>query len=235
MAVWDELLYEDDKKLLAELGMRNPRVKRGFGDRPALLIIDMGNGAVGEDRPIWEQVDQAPYTSGPYAWAAIPHIQKLKVAARAAGIPVICFQGIWKLQHDLPGANDPNFHLSELNPLSKLHPSTAPEEGDLLIQKHHASGFFQTPLLAILLHKNIDTLILTGNATSGCVRATAVDASYYPNFQISVVEEAVFDRFLLSHKAALFDMAFKYCNVVKADETLEYFDKIGAVAAEQEK
>ena len=230
MAVWNDVLSENDRKVLAA---RKPREFSGFGERPALVIIDMNVGAVGEDRPIYEQLDRYPTAMGNYAWEAIRHMQKLIPAARAARIPIIYSKHVFKVIHGLPRCDDPTYPFSELSPLSELQPEIAPEPGDLLIEKQRASVFFHTPLLYVLMDKKVDTLIIIGNSTSGCVRATAVDGSYYPSFKVAVVEECVFDRIELSHKTALFDMQFKYCDVVKLDQVMGYLGQIAEIKAER--
>jgi len=233
MAIWDNLLSDHDKQVLAARAQRASKLKGGisrgkeFGERPALLNIDMNIGAVGENRPIYEQLDRYPSACGPYAWAAIPYQQELMAGARTAGVPVILTLGTFQAIHQLPGYDDPDYSHSELSPQSEFQPEVAPQPGDLFVEKaNHASVFFDTPLLRILLNKKIDTLLLMGNSTSGCVRATAVDGSYYPNMRIFLIEEATFDRFELSHKAALFDMNMKYATVVSASEVLDYFQRL---------
>ena len=230
MALWDSLLSEHDKKVDS---FRKFRQQTGFGERPALIVIDMNVGAVGEDRPIFEQLDKYPGACGPFAWAALKHMQKLIPAARNAGVPVIYSKHIFKAIHGLPKHDDPSFPYSELSPLSEIQPEVAMEPGDLLIEKQKASVFFHTPLLYVLMAQKVDSLILIGNSTSGCVRATAVDGSYYPAFKISVVEECVFDRIELSHKAALFDMQFKYCDVVGVDKTMKFLEQLAEIKAER--
>jgi nicotinamidase-related amidase len=97
----------------------------------------------------------------------------------------------------------------------------APEPGELVIRKVRASGFFGTPLPAFLVELGIDTLVMCGNSTSGCVRATCLDARNL-GYKIAVVEECVFDRNWLSHKVNLFDMNCKYADVMWLDEVLDY-------------
>ena len=230
MAKWDDLLSKHDREVMAAgVKIRKPT---GFGERPALLVIDMNIGAVGEDRPIYEQLDRYPLACGPYAWAAIRQIQKLLPVAREAGIPIIYSKHIFKASHGLPRHDDPTYSFSELSPLSEFHPETFPQEGDLIIEKQRASVFFQTPLLYVLQNQQVDTLIIVGNSTSGCVRATTVDASYYPSFKVSVVEECVFDRVELSHKAGLFDIQFKYGDLVSLNQAIDYLEQIQAIKAE---
>ena len=220
MPIWDSFLTETDKKMLAA---RKPRNKSHaeFGERPAVLVIDMNKGAIGEDRPIWEIVDQLPGAMGDKAWASIRHMQDLLPKARAAGIPVIYSNNIYRVTSGLPRAADPKFGFSELNPMSELHEAVAMQEGDWLVEKQRPSVFQQTGLLYMLLVNKIDSLIVTGNSTSGCVRATVVDAIGY-DFKTSIVEECVFDRIEMSHAGALFDFNMKYGDVVSVGETYEY-------------
>ena len=218
MRVWEDLLTEHDRKVIAG---RPARQLAGFGDRPALIVIDMNAGAVGEDGPIYEHVDRYPGSCGNFAWAAIPHQQKILSKARKAGIPVVYSRHVFRAIHDLPRAKDPTFQYSELNTQSEIHPEVAMGPGDLLIEKQRASVFFQTGLIYTLLNKKVDSLIIIGNSTSGCVRATVIDGAGYA-FKVSVVEECVFDRIEMSHKASLFDMQFKYCDVNSVDEVCDF-------------
>ena len=218
MAVWDDALTEQDRKVVE---LRPPRPLTGFGERSALLVVDMNRGAVGEDRPIAEQLDRYPGACGNFAWDAIRHMQRLIPAARGAGIPVIYSRHIFRATHDLPRAKDPSYSYSELSPVSELQPEVAPQPGDLLIEKQRASLFFQTGLIYMLLNKKVDTLLITGNTTSGCIQATAIDGLGY-EFKVAVIEECVFDRIEMSHKASLFDLQFKYCDVISVDRAYEH-------------
>ena len=229
MAVWDKFLTENDKKMLSAqgggLGGRHSQRSSEFGERPAVLVIDMNEGAVGEDRPVWEVVEKIPGAMGDKAWAAMRHMQDLLPKARAAGIPVIYSKHIFRAIHDMPGAKNPDFVYSELNPLSEIHEVVAMQPGDMLIEKQRASVFFQTGLVYMLMNKKIDNLILTGNSSSGCVRATAVDAGGY-NFKVSIVEDATFDRIEASHAMSLFDMNMKYGDVVSIGDVYEYIASV---------
>jgi maleamate amidohydrolase len=223
MAVWDPFLTENDRKVLAA---RRRRETRGFGQKPALLVVDMQYTACGEDRPIWEQLDRYPGACGPYAWEAIRHMQKLLPAARAAGVPVIYTKHLFRPTIGLPVA-DPSSGYSSLNPLSEIPTEIAMQDGDILIEKQVASAFFHTGLIYILLHHKVDTLLIIGNSTSGCVRASVVDAGGY-RFKVAVIEECVFDRIEASHAMSLFDMQFKYADVVNLPAVYDYFSKVGA-------
>jgi nicotinamidase-related amidase len=110
-------------------------------------------------------------------------------------------------------------------------PSLAPVDGELVARKSRASAFFGTPVSTWLRQLDVDTLIVAGESTSGCVRASVVDA-YSLGLKVSVVEEAVFDRSTLSHKVNLFDMHLKYASVRHLDEVLGYL--AGARSADRE-
>jgi Amidases related to nicotinamidase len=216
MAVWDAFLTEDDKKVMAA---RTPRKPTGPGSKVALLVIDMQNTAMGHDKPIWEQLDEYSGACGPHAWKAVPHQQKLLKAARAAGVPVIYSKHVFHAYTGLP-ASEPGNNFSAANAKSEIPAAVAMQEGDILIEKQTPSCFAFTNLPLILDNLGVDGLLLVGNSTSGCVRATCVDGRAH-GYKISVVEEGCFDRIELSHAAALFDMAFKICDVIGTDRALE--------------
>jgi len=100
----------------------------------------------------------------------------------------------------------------------------ASQEGDFVIDKSYASAFYGTPLLSVLIKLKVDTLIVAGGTTGGCVRATCVDA-ISRNFDVAVVEDCVYDRISASHKVALLDLWMKYCDVMSRDEALAYLKK----------
>lgn len=225
MAVWMPFLTEDDKKVLA---VRKPRAKNGPGQKIALLIIDMQVTACGRDQPIWEQLDEYSGACGPHAWKSIPIQNEVIAAARAAGMPVIWTKHIFHPHMGMPQAA-PDNNFSSLSHKSDLPEGMKIEEGDILVEKQTASAFAYTNFPLILKHLGVDGLLLMGNSTSGCVRATAVDGRA-AGFNITVIEEGVFDRIEASHALALFDMQFKYCDVIKVDEALEIIS--GAKAEE---
>ena len=229
MAIWNNALSEHDQNVLEA---RPSRSSRGLGERPAVLVIDMNCGSVGDDRPNYQQVDEYPGACGAFAWMAIPHMKEVIFAAREADIPVVYTKLIFRATHDLPRAKHPNYRFSELSPQSEIQPDIAPQPGDLLIETQQHSGFCQTPLLPILLNKKVDTLIVIGSSTSGCVRATVVDATTYQCFKVAVVEDAVCDSFDISHQSALFDLERMYCDVIPANKVIEYFAALKAAQGE---
>lgn len=223
MAVWDSMLTEDDRKVLAK---RNPRKLNGLGRKPGLLVIDMQVTACGYDKPIWEQLDEYSGACGPHAWKAIAVQQKLLAAARSAGMQVIYSKHLFRPETGLPQA-DPGNNFSVFNAKSEIPPEVAMQPGDLLVEKQRASCFAFTNLPLMLNNFGIDSLLVCGNSTSGCVRATCVDAGGF-GIKVQVIEEATFDRIEFSHAAALFDMQFKYCDVVSAEEAMASITRFAA-------
>lgn len=209
--VWDRFLTEDDRKVIAGGNLRAPQ---GPGKVNALLSIDMQVTAIGDDLPIYEQRDRYPGACGPHAWAAIPVQQRLLAAARAAGAPVIFSKHVFHGYTGMEKAGRGVFAATD--PRSELTPETPMEAGDILVEKQTPSCFAFTNLHLILQELGVDGLIVVGNSTSGCVRATCVDGVAM-GYRMQVVEEGVFDRIEMSHAAALFDMQFKICDVI--DET----------------
>lgn len=215
MAVWDAFLTEDDRKVMAA---RKPRKPHGPGSRSALLLIDMQMTAMGHDKPIWEQLDEYSGACGPHAWKSVPYQQKLLVAARAAGMPVIYSKHVFYPHMGLPAA-DPSNNFSVHNAKSEIPVEVAMLDSEYLVEKQTPSCFAFTNLPLMLRKLGVDSLLVGGNSTSGCVRATCVDGEAM-GIKMQVIEEAVFDRIELSHAAALFDMAFKICDVISTEQAL---------------
>ena len=196
------------------------------GSRPMLLVIDVTYGFVGRVRlPILEAIERYPNACGDAGWAAVEEIAGLLPAARALGRPVIYSAGfaklgtrgvgLWASKH--PRASDaPADH-------NEIVAEIAPAADDLVLPKTKPSLFHGTPLVDLLVREAVDTLVVTGGTTSGCVRATVVDAFSY-NFPVLVVEDAVFDRGEISHAVNLFDLDQKYANVVTSAEARAYFE-----------
>lgn len=197
------------------------------GKNPALLAIDLYNRCyAGGPGPVREINRKFPGACGDNAWNAIPATEKLFAAARKAGIPVIYTTGSLREGR----IHSTNRSLSERPATNNdwdIKEEFAPEDGDLIIRKERASGFYGTPLVAYLQMMGVDSLIACGESTSGCVRATVVDG-YSNGFHVTLVEECTFDRSTLSHKVNLFDMHHKYADVMHVDEVLDHLDGLAA-------
>ena len=105
-----------------------------------------------------------------------------------------------------------------------IHPDFAVQEGDILIRKERASAFHSTPLVAHLTRLGVSSLIVCGESTSGCVRASVVDAYSY-GYHTTVAEECVFDRSPLTHKMNLFDMHHKYADVMVLKDIVQHLEQ----------
>lgn len=202
------------------------------GPRPALLAIDLYNLVYkGGAKPPHEISGDYPSTCGVYAWNAIEPTERLFAAARAAGIPIFYTTSpsgdghVYATNRQAGlGRSDDDFGIYE---------AFAPQPGDIVIVKERASGFFGTPLIAHLTRLGISSLVICGESTSGCVRATSVDA-YSHGFHSTLVEECVFDRSELSHKISLFDLHHKYADVMGVDEVETHLEAMqGQSAAAQ--
>jgi maleamate amidohydrolase len=185
------------------------------GPAPALLAIDLYELAYqGGNRAVPVVAQSYPSSCGEYAHAAIPPTQRLFGAARAAGIPI--FYTTSETRPDAKPADIKATHRSgvPIDPaVYEIRAEFAPQPGDAVIRKMRASGFYGTPLLAQLTQLGVQSVIVCGESTSGCVRASAVDA-YSNGFHVTLVEECCFDRHLLSHKINLFDLHHKYADVM---------------------
>jgi nicotinamidase-related amidase len=198
--------------------------RSSFGVRPAVLVIDVQYRTVGDTPlPIRESIARYyPTSCGEAGWAAIPHIRSVIEAARKISAPIVYPHVAPKAAIDAgrTGTKIPSLLAIPAGGYAFVQ-EVAPQEGDLLIPKRHPSAFFGTALVSYLIDMRVDTVLLTGATTSGCVRATASDAFAY-NFHCGVVEDAVFDRSPTSHAVNLFDVDSKYADVITVGAALDY-------------
>jgi maleamate amidohydrolase len=189
-----------------------------FGQRPALIIIDFVMAYLDPASPLYAGVEEVLASN-----------IRLLAAARAAKIPVL-----WTNVVYTPGGADggvfyrkvPALKLFERgSPLGAFPPDLQPADGEIIISKQYASAFFGTHLAATLTAQRIDTLLVTGLSTSGCVRATALDACQH-GFLPFVVREACGDRHPGPHEANLFDLQAKYAEVISEADAIA---KLGAL------
>ena len=194
------------------------------GARPALLAIDLYNLVYrGGDRPPYEISEEFPSTCGEYAWAAIEPTKRLFSASRLAGLPVF-----YTTAETGPGrvlATNRQVGLADDSDDYGIFEAFEPMDSDTLVVKERASAFYGTPLVAYLTKLGIDSLIVCGESTSGCVRASTVDG-YSNGYHMTVVEECVYDRSELSHKVNLFDLHHKYADVMGIDEVVAHLAKL---------
>jgi nicotinamidase-related amidase len=197
-----------------------------IGPSVALLAIDLYELAYeGGARPVSEVAKDYPSSCGINAWNAIEPTKRLFAAARTAGLPIFYTTGDTR-EGSKPGAIKATNRRSvgEGSKAFDIRPEWAPQKGDVVITKQRASGFYGTPLLAHLTQLRIDTVIVIGESTSGCVRASTVDG-FSNGFHMVMVEECCFDRSEISHKVNLFDLHHKYADVMHVDEVVAELSK----------
>lgn len=186
----------------------------GFGQHAAVLMIDVANAYIDEASPLY----------APGAVAALPHIKRLLTHARAHAVPVMHTRIRYHADHCQDGGvwveKAPVMKMMvDGNPHAEFCADAQPLASELVFTKQYASAFFGTSLAATLNAQRIDTLVLAGYSTSGCVRATAVDG-LQSGFRVMVVREAVGDRHPDPHEANLFDIDRKYGDVIHLDDAL---------------
>ncbi|MEQ7922357.1 N-carbamoylsarcosine amidohydrolase [Xanthomonas sp. WHRI 1810A] len=191
----------------------------GFGKKAALLMIDFMQGYTQEGAPLY----------APGVVTAVAESVELLASARENGILVVHTNiryhaghfidgGMWVIK--APVMKD----MVEGNPLAAFCEEVLPTPEEVVISKQYASSFFGTSLASLLHVQGIDTVVLAGCSTSGCIRATAVDAVQH-GFRTIVVRECVGDRHSAPHEANLFDIDNKYGDVVAKQEAIAYFQK----------
>ena len=199
----------------------NSGARLGFGANPAIVVIDMTKAFT-----------STAYKVGCEQDGTVAAIADLMAAARPQSVPVFFTQIAY-----LPDGSDGGMFVKKVPALLELQLSDpncmeideriAPVEGEVVFCKKYGSAFFQTHLLSMLVSQGIDTLILTGCSTSGCVRATAID-SISNGFRTIVPIEAIGDRAQAPHDANVVDMAAKYADVLATAEVIEYLEGLPA-------
>lgn len=223
--VWDNVIPAEEREAYAAAGFGRPS---GIGKRPALLIIDVQYRTVGtEPKPFWESIKEFPTSCGDVGWSAVPHIAKLLALFREKNWLVVYPYVAPKEAFDqgrladkvpaLMGVAAKGYEFVE---------QVKPAGADILLPKRHPSAFFGTPLASYLIDRSIDTLIVTGCTTSGCVRGSVVDAFAY-NYRVIVPHDAVYDRSRTSHLVNLFDMGSKYADVRSTADTISLLSTLG--------
>ena len=238
--IWDDFLTEQDKQVYAKAGYGK---RGGFGKRPALFIIDVQYNFTGDEpgQPILEGIEQYRTYCGENGWKAVPHIERLMLLAREKNIPIFYTQSERRPDMIDSGVQVGKNHRGhEKTSTAGTHATQtvaplAPRPQDILIGKRKPSAFFGTLFMSHLNFLDVDTLIMTGCTSSGCLRASTVDAYSY-NFKVVIPEETAFDRFQASHAVNLFDLNCKYADVIPTDEVAAYLEGLpvreGSVAVQ---
>jgi nicotinamidase-related amidase len=223
MKPWDDVIPPFEQKIYAAAGYGS---SQPLGRRPVLLVVDTNYAFAGRrPLPIEAAVREYRTSCGEAAWVAIAAIRPLLAAARSAEIAVIYTTGRRHASLSTMGQwAAKNARASEdlsQGDATEIVAEIAPAAGDLVIEKSRPSGFFGTDLAAHLVLRRADTLLVAGGTTSGCVRATVMDA-FSLGYRVAVVHECTFDRATVPHKVNLFDMHAKYANILSLEEGLAY-------------
>lgn len=195
----------------------------GFGKAPALILVDFVEAYFDTESPLYAGVDDA-----------LASALRIREVARDAGIPIVYTNVVYQ-----PGGADGGVFYRKVpalkafetgNPLGGWPAGLEPGAGELVISKQYPSAFFGTALAEALTDQGVDTLIITGLTTSGCIRATCVDAMSHGFIPI-VVADACGDRHEAPHEANLFDMKSKYADVVDEATVIGYLNGISRKAS----
>jgi nicotinamidase-related amidase len=231
--IWDDFLTPRDRAVFEAAGYGR---RGGFGTRPALFVIDVQYNFCGDERmPILDAIKKYRTACGEEAWDAVPHIERLMKLFRARNWPI--FYTVSERRPDMldSGVQVAKSHRGkektsqEGTHATRTVEALTPRPEDFLIGKRKPSAFFGTPFMSHLNFLDVDTLVVTGCTTSGCVRATSVDAFSY-NFKVIIPEETTFDRFQSSHAMNLFDLNCKYADVLPTDEVMRGLEPLPARA-----
>jgi len=208
--LWTEVLDDETRALLAERPDRP-----GLGKRPALIAVDLYDLVYdGGARPVHELMDDYPASCGEFAWNALPATVDLYAVLRKAGIPIIHVTYDTRAETDPKRVHPTNRKRRQPDlSLYKIKEELTPLEGELVVYKKRASAFFGTPLCAYLNEMTIDSIILIGESTSGCLRSSVVEAWSY-GYPVTVVADSVFDRHGFINKVNLLDLHLKYATVM---------------------
>lgn len=215
MRAWMKLIPETELALYRKVGFAADAT---LGKHPVLLVVDVTYGFTGsEGLTLDEAIAEFPPACGPVSWETMPRIARLIGCFRDARLPVVFTRSALD---DVPYTGKSTRARRDTRKMSAkfgaFPPAIAPADGEWVLEKTKASAFFQTPLSAYLVRQGADTVVVCGCSTSGCVRATAVDAASH-GFNTLVVDDCAFDRSAFAHATNLFDLT-KYAAVVSLAE-----------------
>jgi maleamate amidohydrolase len=226
--IWDRFLTPRDREVFAASGYAAPM---GFGQRPALFIVDVSYNFCGDKpEPLLKSIARWRNSCGEEAWTAIAVIRRLIDTCHARQLPVFYSTNTrradgfdagawrWKNARELEDAE------KEIAG-NEIVSAIAPSPHDVVILKTKPSAFFGTPLLSFLVDLKVDTLMVCGVSTSGCVRATVIDA-FSNNLRVQVIEDACFDRSEASHAINLADMNAKYSDVISSSVAIDHLKTV---------
>lgn len=213
-SIWSNHISAEEEEHYRSIGLGQPV---GGGDRAALLVIDVQNRTIDE---------RYAASCGQAGARALPHVVRLYESAVGASVPVFFPYVSPKTDEDSARFATKFSSFVSIDASGYDFPRELPARpGDILVPKKHPSAFFGTSLTSYLIERGVDTVVLAGATTSGCVRASAVDA-FSLGFRVLVPHQAVFDRSASSHAVNLFDINAKYADVMETDAVVDYFARL---------
>jgi maleamate amidohydrolase len=215
-----ETVFGGDELAILER-YRVPRSASWTLSAPALLVVDVVESFVGPDVPVAQAQQECVTACGENAWRSIERIVPLLECFRARQLPV-AFSTIGSLPAGPAGSGRPGRAPTSLRADVVAGP-LAPAPGEFVFSKIKPSAFFGTPLMTWLTARRVDQVVIVGGATSGCVRATALDAYSY-GLEVLLPEDGCFDRVQTSHVVTLADIDTKYGRVVQCSDVMERFE-----------
>ena len=214
MKEWLKMVPEAERRNYAQAGFHaGVRV----GNRPALVVVDVTYGFCGaRGLSLEEAIREFPTACGPVSWETMPQTARLIGLFRENKLPIVFTLSDTNSTPHTGSATKSKRTYREAG-FNDFTDIVKPLEGEWVLPKTKASGFFHTPLTSYLNRESVDTVLVCGVSTSGCVRATAVDACSH-GYTTLVVDDCCFDRSYFAHCANLFDLDAKYASVVSLDE-----------------
>ena len=199
----------------AEMGFGSTPV--GFGEKPAIVVVDFQAAEIDPE---------FPFGGRPLIERGVQNTARLLAVARRCGIPVANAYTAYTSERQMPYWQVPAIrqHYIHGRPGTKLDARIYDPEYDILICKTGASIFFQTPVVSFLTKERVDTVVVTGCVTSGCIRASIIDCFQY-GFRTIVPEDCVGDYDEREHQDNLRDTQRRYCDISSADEVISYFEQ----------
>lgn len=210
------IIPDEDRKIMERRYRKSPGSGWTSGRNTAVIVVDMTNGFVEDDFPTGYSRTGKPCAAS---------IRELLDEARSRKMPVIYTKDVeetgelYRLYRGAWNFNTTPVSDEQKEAYNTIHPLLEPGSGELVIRKSKPSAFFGTSLVGLLNYMKVDSLIVTGMVTSGCVRATVIDAFSY-NFRVVVPIECVADRSQVSHEVSLFDLDSKYASVLPLEEVI---------------
>lgn len=216
MKAWQKMIPAEELAAYQRAGFHGDLA---MGERPALIVVDVTIGFTGSrGLTLAEAVAEFAPACGPVSWETMPRIAELIGVFRKRGLPVVFTRSNLDDIAFTGKATKAKRAAGPVPPLFNAFPDEIePKAGEWVLEKTKASAFFGTPLTTWMMKERIDSAVVCGVSTSGCVRASVVDA-FSNGLQTFVVDDCCFDRSAFAHAANLFDMNAKYASVVSLDE-----------------